>query len=179
MTDWKTIYAPLLGKQLEGAAFLPISCDTLQLVADLSAPRHWFSGAMLLGFREMPPLSLTWRQNPACLSTCAESDWRPFALNRVAVSSEAPWDSLCDATLQRVELFSALVSVWKNEGNGITEQDWVVAARHDFAGRNSHCSLWICTGYGPQNMIGEGDDLYVALTPPENLGDLKPAALFR
>jgi hypothetical protein len=167
MINWSDVYTPMIEKELEGVAFMPMTGDTATVTSDLNRAHLWFSGAVLLGFKGAPDVLLTWHLQRQCLTTARESDWQPFSLDRIVMSPESPWDKLHRAKLQSVHLFSGIIEL--NTG----EEEDIVAARHDFAGSSCRASLWVCTGYCPYQRVGEGDDMYVGMEAPTNLADLK------
>jgi hypothetical protein len=173
MTDWASAYAHVLAETLEGMAFLCITADTPDVLANIAKPHFWFSGLVCMGFQNGRRIELTWHANRQCLVLGQESDWRPFSLDRINMSWEQPY-----------ELGAAVGSarqVFAQSGPPLRGGDRVrrpglrsrlVAARHDFIGPETTISLWVCTSHAPGGQVGEGDDLYVGFAPPANAGEL-------
>lgn len=164
MTLWREIYDGLLGRELEGMAFMPMTGDMPSVVADMRKSSFWYSGAVCLGFLGAADIFLTWKQQAYqfILTAGAESLWGRFALDRITMSPEEPWSALHDAKLKRVLLFTSPEM----------ELGGIVAARHDFSNHGDTVSFWVGAGYYPTNKVGDGDDLYVGLDNPPNVGGL-------
>jgi len=167
--NWHATYEPLLTRELEGIAFLPITSDTALVLSHLEQSHHWFSGAVCIGFLGADDLFLTWHLQRQVLHATNSLEWNRFALDRITASAEAPWDVFNRATLESVHLFSGQA---KLPGD-------IVAARHDFNTVQGIASLWACTGNEPMGNVGEGDDLYVSLDAPRNVDDLVVADVIR
>jgi hypothetical protein len=168
VTSWDQAYGRLIGKSLERAAFMPISCDTPHVVDDLAKPALWFSGAMCLAFMNEPEVFLTWAQAPEpesgnyILASVSESAWTRRVLDRIGINNDLPWLTLVDATLRRVSLLSVSTDAHSK----------IVAARHDFEGERGRAGLWVGTYDAHSGCVDEGDDLYVGVDAPSNVREL-------
>lgn len=160
--NWHATYEPLLGRELEGIAFLPITGDTALVLSHLEQSHHWFSGAVCVGLSGADDLFLTWHLQRQVLQATDSLEWNRFALDRITASAGAPWDILNRATLDSVHFFS----------DKAQPSDDIIAARHDFRTAQDIASFWVCTGNAPMGYVGEGDDLFVGLDAPQNLADL-------
>lgn len=152
-------YDNVLGHDLEGVAFMPLSnTDTPGVVAELRKPAFWFSGAVCLGFAGMPELFLTWvtKGDEQALGITSKPLWNRFSLDRITVSPEEPWSALNRATLKGIRFFS----------HDSVSEGKVVAIRHEFENRGAAVRFLVATGFG--NAIGEGDDLFVGLDVSES-----------
>jgi hypothetical protein len=167
MTDWASIYAHVLGETLEGMAFLCITADTQDVLANIAKRHFWFSGLVCMGFQNGRRIELTWHAKKQCLAPGQESDWRPFSLDRINMSWEQPWAALDKSALKSVYLYEAEIEFDAQ----VVVRD-IVAARHDFVGPETTISLWVCTGHEPGGQVGDGDDIYVGLEPPPNAAEL-------
>lgn len=78
--------------------------------------------------------------------------WERFSLDRIKVSSEAPWDRLSSAILRSVDIYSAA---------GADGEHLTTTTAHHLQGSVGSVILWISTGSG--GLASEGDDLLVSL----------------
>lgn len=159
MTDWNKLYRERIGGRIAGLVWMPITCDTPQLVSEMQAPHFSFSGAVYVRFEERDGVCLSWQQHADrfALATGGAAVWRPHSLDRVQASGQAPWGDLLGATLERAELFAS----------SDDPQQRVVGVKHT----TTRGTFWI--GSGGIDFIGDGDDLWVGVDcDPPNCGDL-------
>jgi hypothetical protein len=154
--DWEATYRPLLGRALEGAAWLPMWSDTPDVVRQLDEPTIGFSGAVCLGFEDRPDLFLTWAQLSGLefglVTLTDEADgWNKFALDRVHMGYAADWDALRSRRLAKVDLYTA----------EDVEGGHVIAASHAFETDSDSRLLWVCTAW--ELTVSSGDDLLVSI----------------
>ena len=155
-------YAPLIGRELLALSWMPISCDTQSVVANLRCPAFAYSGGASLDFGEAANLFLTWTKHyPYLLQATTEAAaWSPHSLDRVYASHESPWAEIEGARLTAVELFT-----------GPGARGGLVGARHGLAGLQGNTFLCIASGY--VDGVQEGVDLWVSVdNKPPNVGDL-------
>lgn len=62
MTDWLEVYRPVLGNEIAGLVWMPITGDTPQLASELQMASYSFSGAAFVRFANQHAINLSWRQ---------------------------------------------------------------------------------------------------------------------
>lgn len=157
------LYEQARSREVEGIAFLTLpTADTPNVVADLAKPHLWFSGAVCLGFDGLPEIYLTWDQqgDDIALRVTTQKLWRRFSLDRISMSPEAPWDFFSRSRLTGMQLFT----------NATVSDGKVIAASLNFTKDDQTNPLWIATCN--RHNIGDGDDLFVGVSLPENTSNL-------
>ncbi len=163
MTDWKQVYAPLIGRKLEAVIWMPMTSDTPQLVAEFKSPAFSFTGAVFLAFDDGKELFITWTQSGQNMVLASGREWRKYELDHVRLDGGETWAGIESSRLKSVDLFSA----------PFIDDERVVGVRHvvDSSGLDRH--FWIGTG-GP-DFIGDMDDLWVGVDiDPPNFAELIP-----
>ena len=167
---WRETYQPLLGRKLQGLAFLSLAgSDTPDVIASAyaglasypvpigpPAGQVSYSGAAGLMFDEAEIVYITWEQVIQTTEFClipyrAEHEqWARGALDRVWAPWDGCWEAVLGKNLIKVRLFRSRDA----------EHREVTAVAHDFEGSAGH-SLWVCNASG--ELITPGDDLIVLL----------------
>jgi len=155
-------YNAVLGRRLRRVIWMPLSCDTIDLVKAFEQPGFSYSGAVRLIFGPEEELFLTWAHHaPMTLIASTEAEcWSPNTLDRISASTTSPWSDVIGATLNSVDLYLASPSYLP------------VAACHTLTlhGGSRH-QFWVGTGYGAT--LGEGDELWIGLDQdPDDLRTL-------
>lgn len=167
-------YQPLIGRRLTGLAWMPLACDTPDLVREFGRHSFSFAGGVQLRFEPDLQLFLTWRSNSPMTLECGEEGarWEPFALDRIGPDMNSAWTDVLGARFVAVDLFTC-PEQWTD---GLTLLAGApVGARHRLEGDRGAYTFWVGTAYG--GILREADDLWVGLNvDPDNLADLELVA---
>ena len=158
MTDWTEIYRPVLGKEIVGLVWMPITADTPQLASELQMASYSFSGAAFVRFASQDAINLSWQQveDRFVLATAQDAAWVAHSLDRIQAAGDL-WIGLIGSTLTSVELFTLPDD----------EHRRVVGVKH----RTTNGCFWV--GTGGKDFVGDQDDLWVGVDcDPPNYSDL-------
>ncbi|EGF93490.1 hypothetical protein ABI_19300 [Asticcacaulis biprosthecium C19] len=163
-SEWHDAYAPLLGAELGALAWLPITADTPDVVANLGASAFVFSGAVLIVPINGSQLHLTWswKSQHYELTAARQLDWQADCLDRIRCAFDGPWEGIQGGRLTEVRLYAAPTC----DGNL-----HVAGVRHTVFDGSDEIFFWI--GCGDADGIGDHDDLWVGVNvEPANHADL-------
>ncbi|MCZ4108855.1 hypothetical protein O3U67_12245 [Brevundimonas diminuta] len=158
MTDWIEVYRPVLGEEIAGLVWMPITADTPKLASELQMASYSFSGAAFVRFTNQDAINLSWRQveDRFVLATAQDAAWGAHSLDRIQAAGDL-WIGLIGSSLTSVELFTLPDD----------EHRRVVGVKH----RTTNGSFWV--GTGGKDFIGDQDDLWVGVDrEPSNYSEL-------
>ncbi|MGX1744967.1 MULTISPECIES: hypothetical protein [unclassified Brevundimonas] len=158
MTAWIEVYRPVLGEEIAGLVWMPITADTAQLASELQMASYSFSGAAFIRFTNQDAINLSWQQveDRFVLATAKDAAWGAHSLDRVQAAGDC-WIGLIGSTLTSVEFFTLPDD----------EHQRVVGVKHG----TTNGSFWV--GTGDKDFVGDQDDLWVGVDcDPPNYSDL-------
>ena len=158
IAEWAEIYRPVLGREVVGLVWMPITADTPQLASELHKASYSFSGAAFIRFANAEAINLTWTQveDRIVLATARDAQWIAHSLDRIQATS-GPWGGLIGSRFTAVEFFTLFDDVSRG----------IVGAKHT----TTRGFFWI--GTGGSDFVGDQDDLWVGVDcDPPNYSEL-------